>query len=51
MAKKWIAVVTLGPRQQWQEVGFESRAAALKAAEVYASKHRKKATGFRAVAE
>jgi hypothetical protein len=48
---KWFAVVTLGERQQWQQGGFETRAAALKAASVYASKHKKKATGFRAEKE
>lgn len=45
---KWIAVVTLGAKEQWQESGFDTREAAEKAAKVYASKHRKKATGFRA---
>lgn len=51
--KYWRAVVTFGATGSWQQNGFETKEAALKAAEGVAKlrKNLKKTTGYRAERE
>lgn len=52
-AKKWRAVVTLGSHGSWVQNGFDTKVAALKAAEdkSLTREFKRKATGFRAEPE